>query len=128
MMPEEYSTILWRLGEEINCLAKRVEELEQRNQELEARNQELEAENKHLKELLPQKGASKEAKAPQFKENYSVEKHKGKSKRGQQSTGRRVQDEQFGLISHNIDIYAVDVPQSECIEQRQRPAIGDLCG
>ena len=51
-------------------------------EEVEQRNQELEAENKHLKELLHHKGASKEAKAPQFKENYSVEKHKGKGKRG----------------------------------------------
>jgi predicted RNase H-like nuclease (RuvC/YqgF family) len=76
MTPEEYNTILSKLGEEMTRLSKRVEELEQRNQALEARNQalearneELEAENKQLKELLHQQGASKDAKTPQFKEN-----------------------------------------------------------
>jgi regulator of replication initiation timing len=73
MMTEECSTIPSELGEEIKRLSKRVEELEQRNQE-------LEAENKHLKEMLYKQGASKESKSPQFKANYSVEKHKGKGK------------------------------------------------
>jgi len=75
-MSDESSTILAGLLEEINRLSKRVEELEQRNQELEARNQELEAENTHLKELLHRQGAFKDAKAPQFKESYSVDKQK----------------------------------------------------
>ncbi|KAM3090852.1 hypothetical protein ACKFKF_34215 [Phormidesmis sp. 146-12] len=110
MMAEEYSTILSKLGEEIDRLSKRVEELEQRNQE-------LEAENKQLKELLHQQGASKDAKAPQFKENDSVEKHKGKGKRGQQSTGRRAQDEKLGCVSHHVDIYPEGIPASACIEQ-----------
>lgn len=121
-MSDESGTILARLSEEINRLTKRVEELEWRNQALESRNQELEAENKHLKELLHQKGASKDAKAPQFKENYSVEKQKGKGKRGRQSTGRRGQDEKLGFVSRNVDIYPVDAAQSDCVEQRQQSA------
>jgi len=122
MLPEEYSGTLSKLTEEIQRLCRRVEALEQRNQQLEARNQELEAENKHLKELLHQKGAAKEAKTPQFKENYSVEKHKGKGKRGRDSSGRRAQDEKLNLVSQNIDVYPVGVPKSECIEQRQQYA------
>jgi hypothetical protein len=121
-MSDESSTILARLSEEINRLTKHVEELERRNQVLEVRNQELEAENKQLKELLHQKGASKDAKAPQFKENYSVDNQKGKGKRGRQSTGRRGQDEKLNFVSRNIDIYPVDVAQSDCIEQRQQYA------
>lgn len=122
MTPKEYSTTLSKLSEEIQRLSRRVEEVEQRNQALEARNQELEAENKHLKELLHQKGASKAAKAPHFKENYSVEKHKGKGKRGRESTGRRAQDEKLNFVSQTIDVYPVGVPESECIEQRQQYA------
>ncbi len=122
MMLEEYSPILSKLGEEIDRLSKRVEELEQCNQALEARNQELEAENKHLKELLHQQGAAKDAKTPQFKENYSVEKHKGKGKRGKQSTGRRAQDEKLGCVSHQVDVYPEGIPASACIEQRQQCA------
>ena len=83
MMPGKYSTILSKLGEEINRLSKRVDELEQHHQTLETRNQELETENKHLKELLHKQGASKDAKTPKFKENYSVENHKGKGKGGE---------------------------------------------
>lgn len=114
-MSDESSTILARLNEEVNRLTKRVEELE-------LRNQELEAENKQLKELLHRQGASKDAKAPRFKENYSVEKHKGKGKRGRQSTGRRGQDEKLGWVSHNVDVYPVGVSASECLEQRQQYA------
>ena len=114
-MSDESSSTLARLSEEINRLTKRVEELEQRNQE-------LEAENKHLKELLHQQGASKAAKAPRFKENYSVEKQKGKGKRGQQSTGRRAQDEKLDWVSHNVDIYPESVAPSDCVEQRQQYA------
>ena len=83
MMPGKYSTILSKLGEEINRLSKRVDELEQHHQTLETRNQELETENRHLKELLHKQGASKDAKTPKFKENYSVENHKGKGKGGE---------------------------------------------
>lgn len=121
-MSDESSTILARLSEEISRLTKQVEELERRNQALEARNQELEAENKHLKELLHQQGASKDAKAPQFKENYSVDNHKGKGKRGRQSTGRRAQDEKLGYVSHNVDVYPKGVAETACIEQRQQYA------
>jgi hypothetical protein len=114
-MSDEFGTILVRLSEEINRLSKRVEELERRNQE-------LEAENKHLKELLHRQGASKDAKAPQFKENYSVDKHKGKGERGRQSTGRRGQDEKLEFVSHNVDVYPESVAEIECIEQRQQYA------
>lgn len=114
-MSDESSSILARLIEEINRLTKRVEALEQRNQE-------LEAENKHLKDLLHRQGASKDAKAPQFKENYSVDKQKGKGKRGRQSTGRRAQDAKLDWVSYDVDIYPVGVAKSECIEQRQQYA------
>jgi hypothetical protein len=127
MMPEEYNTILLKLGEEVARLTQRVEELERRNQalearnqELEARNQELEAENKQLKELLHQQGASKDAKAPQFKENYSVEQQTGKGNRGRGATGRRAQEEKLNFVSHNVDVYPEGVAQSDCIEHRQQ--------
>jgi len=121
-MSDKSSTILARLIEEINRLSKRVEELEQRNQALEARNQELETENKHLKDWLHRQGASKDAKAPQFKENYSVDKQNGKGKRGHQSTGRRAQDAKLDWVSYDVDIYPVGGVKSECIEQRQQYA------
>lgn len=114
-MSDESSTILARLLEEINRLSRRVEELEQRNQE-------LEAENKHLKDLLHRQGASKDAKAPQFNENYSVDKQKGKGKRGRQSTGRRTQDAKLEWVSYDVDIYPVGAAKSACIEQRQQYA------
>lgn len=120
-MSDESSTILARLIEEINRLSKRVEELEQRNQELEAKN-------KHLKDLLHRQGASKDAKAPQFKENYSVDKQKGKEKRGRQSTGRRAQDEKLDWVSYDVDIYPVGAAKSACIEQRQQYAWRLLSG
>ncbi len=41
--------------------------------ELLQRNKELEEENKRLKELLHNKGKSKESKKPEFKIDYSVE-------------------------------------------------------
>jgi len=121
-MSDEPSSILARLSEEINRLTKRVEELEQRNQALEARNQDLEVENKQLKELLHQQGASKDAKAPQFKENYSVDKQNGKGKRGRQSTGRRGEDEKREWVSYDVDVYPEGVAKSECLEQRQQYA------
>ncbi len=114
-MPDESSTILARLSDEINRLTKRVAELEQRNQE-------LETENKHLKDLLHRQGASKDAKAPQFKENYSVDQQKGKGKRGRQSTGRRAQDEKLDFVSYDVDIYPEGVGKTECIERRQQYA------
>ncbi len=121
-MSDESSPILARLIEEIHRLTKRVEALEQRNQELEARNQELEAENKHLKDLLHRQSASKDVKAPPFKENYSVDEQRGKGKRGRQSTGRRAQDAKLDWVSYDVDIYPGDVTKSECIEQRQQYA------
>ena len=115
MMPNESRTSLLDLGEQIQRLSARVEELEQRNQE-------LEAENKRLKELLHEKGESKSAKAPQFKEDYSVEKHKGKSKRGHQATGRRSQVEKLSVVSQNVNVYPSGVSKAQCIEQRQQYA------
>jgi transposase len=122
MLPEEYATIILELKAEIERLNARVAELEQRNQALEARNQELETENKQLKELLHQQGASKDAKTPQFKENYSVKPQKGKGKRGKQATGRRAQDEKLSFVSYDEDVYPEGVNESECVEQRQQYA------
>jgi regulator of replication initiation timing len=118
------------LNEQIGRLNGRVEELEQRNQALEARNQELEArnaeletENKRLKEMLHEKGAAKEAKAPVFKENYSVERQTGKkSKRGRDATGRRNRADKLSLVSRDVDVYPDGVAKKKCIEQRQQYA------
>jgi transposase len=115
MLPEEYATIILELKAEIERLKGRVAELEQRNQA-------LEAENKQLKELLHEKGAGKGAKAPEFKENYSVEQQKGKSKRGQKSTGRRPQADKQSFVKWDIDVYPVGVSEAECVEQRQQYA------
>jgi transposase len=143
MKSEEYSTILLRLSEEVERLSQRVGELEQRNQALEMRNQELEmrnqelemcnqelaaenkqlrAENQQLKELLHKQGESKDAKTPQFKENYSVEQQQGKGKRGKQATGRRTQNEKLSFVSYDEDVYPAGVNEAECIEQRQQYA------
>lgn len=128
-MSEEDQTILSQLREEIQRLSQRVADLEQRNQELEARNQvlevrnqELETENQSLKELLHQKGESKASQTPEFKENYSVDKQKGRSNRGRKSTGRRPQDHKFSLVSQHIHVYPEGVPLGACIEQRQHCA------
>jgi regulator of replication initiation timing len=122
MLPEEYATLILELKAEIERLKGRVAELEQRNQALEERHQALEAENQQLKELLHEKGVGKGAKAPQFKENYSVEQQAGKSKRGQKSTGRRPQGDKQSFVQWDVDVYPIGVSEAECIEQRQQYA------
>ncbi len=129
MKPDKSTTILEELSQQVERLSVRLAELEQRNQALETRNQaletrnrELEAENKRLKELLAEQGAAKGAKAPQFKENYSVEQHQSnrKSKRGQQATGRRRQAEKVSWVNQNIDVYPPGVGRAQCVEHRQQ--------
>jgi TolA-binding protein len=111
------------LHEQIRRLNERVEELEQRNQELEVRNAELATENKRMNQMLHEKGAAKEAKAPVFKENYSVEQQTGKkSKRGREATERRHQEDKLSLVSRDLDVYPDGVAKKKCIEQRQQNA------
>jgi transposase len=120
MQPEDYMALVTELKADVQRLNARVAELEQRNQELEERNQALEAENQQLKELLHKKGSEKGAKAPQFKENYSVEQQKRKSKRGREATGRRPQTDKQSFVIWDEDVYPVGVPEADCIEQRQQ--------
>lgn len=103
MSPDEFTTILAKLG-------KRLDEQEQR---IEA----LTSENERLKRLLEKQGEKKGSKPPKFTENYSVEKNKGKgkSKRGKQATGRRPQSTKLTLVEQTIDVYESGVPQSACI-------------
>jgi transposase len=128
MLPEEFITIVAELTADVQRLNARVEELEQRNQGLESRNQILEAENKQLKELLHEKGRAKDAKAPVFKENYSVERQTGKSKRGRGSTGRRAQSDKLDFVNQDLDVYPAGVARAKCIEQRQQYAWRTLSG
>jgi transposase len=116
----EYQELL----EELKELKSRLKEVESRNAELCAKNAELCAENAELKKLLNEQGALKGAKRPQFKEDYSVEKSKGKRKsgRGSQATGRLSQEEKEEQVSHDADIYESGVAKEECVEERQQYA------
>ncbi len=115
MASDDITRLLTQLG-------MRLEQQEQRIQEQERRIQELVSENEHLKKLLTKKGASKGSKPPKFKENYSVDKHKGKnkSKRGCQSTGRRPQQNKLSLVDDYVDVYETGVAKSACIERRRQ--------
>jgi Tfp pilus assembly protein FimV len=108
--------------EELARLKEWMAELEQRNAELEASNQALTAENASLRKMLDDQGVAKGSKAPKFKEDYSVEASQGKGKRGRgrQSTGRRSRDAKESQVSQHLNVYAADVPEEACIEQRQQ--------
>jgi regulator of replication initiation timing len=101
MMPDEYTTILLGLGEQVQRLTARVEELGQQNQELEARNQELEAENKRLKNCCMSKEQGREQKCLRSRRTIALSSIKGKA-RGHQSTGRRTQDEKLSFVSQDL--------------------------
>ena len=113
MASDDITQLLTQLG-------MRLEQQEQRIQEQEQRIQELMSENERLKKLLKEQGASKGSKPPKLKDNYSVDKHKGKSKskRGRHSTGRRPQQSKLSLIDDYVDVYEAGVAKSACIERR----------
>lgn len=73
--------------------------------------------------MLHEKGAAQGAKAPVFKENYSVEQQTGKkSKRGRDATGRRNQAGKLSFVNLEMDVYPPGVGKRQCIEQRQQYA------
>jgi hypothetical protein len=113
MATDETLKILTELGRQIVGLTERVECLENENAT-------LKAENANLKGLLHQQGQAKSSKAPTFSENYSVEQNKGKrkSKRGQQSTGRRPHSIKLELADEHIHLYAPGEPKTACVERR----------
>ena len=86
------------------------------------RNQELEEENKRLKELLHNKGKSKESKKPKFKLDYSVNQNQVKRKRGHKSTGRRRQEQKLNLVSAEEAVYPPTVKPERCIVKGQQYA------
>ena len=106
MASEETIELLTELGRQISVLAERVPELE--------------AENQWLKAMLQRQGEKKGAKAPKFRENYSVDKNQGeqKSKRGRKTTGRRAQNVKLDWVSEHVTVYEQGVPESLCIERR----------
>jgi len=110
MASEELS----KLVEELN---KRLEEQAQQLELQAQRIAELEAENQKLRDLLASEGSKKGSKAPKFKENYSVEKHKGKgkSKRGKDATGRRPQSAKLEQVSRTVEVYEAGVPEGACV-------------
>ncbi len=65
---------------EISKRDQQIAGLLQRNKELEKENKELEEENKRLKELLHNKGKSKDSKKPEFKIDYSVKQQSWQKK------------------------------------------------
>ena len=90
------------------------------------RIQQLEAELQRLRELLEGKAGSKVAKKPVFKENYSLDRHAGRNagrlrkRRGQQSTGRRPQEQKRELVTSEIDIYHTDANPKRCVLHREQ--------
>ena len=64
----------------------------------------------------------KGAKKPEFKEDYSVEKSKGKGKsaRGKQATGRKPQDEKQDQVSRHLNLDKIGGTKKDCIEQGQQ--------
>lgn len=122
MPSDELTRLLTQLGMRLDEQEHRLEEQARRLEEQEHRIQELTSENERLKKLLKEKGASKGAKAPKFKENYSVDKHTGrqKSKRGRQATGRRPHQSKVSLIDVYQVVYEIGVDTSECIERGQQ--------
>ncbi len=84
------------------------------------RNQALEGEIQRLKDLLAAKGRAKGAKQPKFKLSYSVTGADGKSKRGQQSTGRYRQGEKLSLVSLTEKLYPAQVNPQACVVHRRQ--------
>ena len=121
-MPVDDKTlsVLTELGRQVSGLMKRVEQLERENAALKSENAALKAENKELRGLLHEQGSGKASKAPKFTENYSVEQNRGKrkSKRGEQSTGRRPHSIKLDLADRHVNLYEPDVARSVCIERR----------
>ncbi len=98
-------------------LGKRLEEQEQRLEVQAEKIKALEVENTKLKQRLASEAEKKGSKAPKFTENYSVEKNKGKgkSKRGQDATGRRPQSIKLELVERTVDVYEAGVPPAACV-------------
>ena len=107
---------------EISKRDQHIAELLQRNQELEEEKKELEEENKRLKELLHNKGKSKESKKPEFKIDYSVNQNQVKRKRRHKSTGRRRQEQKLNLVSAEEAVYPPKVKPECCIVKGQQYA------
>ena len=100
-------------------LGKRLEEQGQQLEAQAERIRGLETENAKLKQLLASAAEKKGSKAPKFSEDYSVEKHTGKSKskRGQDATGRRPQSAKLELVNRTVDVYEAGVPPADCVER-----------
>ncbi len=113
---------------EISKRDQQIAGLLQRNQELEQENKELEQENKRLKELLHNKGKSKDSKKPEFKIDYSVKQNQGKRKPRHKSTGRRRPKQKLNLVSGEEAVYPSTVKQECCIAKRQQYAWRILSG
>ncbi len=107
---------------EISKRDQQIAELLQRNQELEKEKKELEEENKRLKQLLHNKGKSKESKKPEFKIDYSVKQNQDKRKRRHKSTGRRRQEQKLNLVSAEEAVYPPKVKPECCIVKGQQYA------
>ena len=101
-------------------LSKRLEAQAQQLEAQAERIRGLETENAKLKQLLASAAEKKGSKAPKFSEDYSVEKHTGKSKskRGQDATGRRPQSAKLELINRTVDVYEAGVPPLSVCRER----------
>lgn len=110
MTSEELITLVAELG-------KRLEEQAQQIQMQTEQISALETENAKLKSLLAGAGAKKGAKAPKFTENYSVDKHKGKgkSKRGQDATGRRPHSAKLAQVERTVNVYEAGVAAADSV-------------
>lgn len=113
MSSDKVTELLMQLGMRLDQQERQIKEQQQR---IEA----LTSENEKLKALLKQQGDRKGSKPPKFKEDYSVEKHTNqkKSKRGQQSTGRRPQASKLKLVDRFVDVYEEGIAKALCVERR----------
>lgn len=101
---------------------ERIRRLTEENRLQAERIRQLEAELQRLRELLEGKAVSKAAKRPVFKENYSLDRHVGRQRkrRGQQSTGRRPQEQKRELVTSEFDIYRADANPKRCVLHREQ--------
>ncbi|MEO1523492.1 MAG: transposase [Cyanobacteria bacterium J06633_2] len=113
MSSDNVTELLMQLGMRLDQQERQIKEQQQRIED-------LTSENEQLKTLLKQQGDKKGSKPPKFKEDYSVENHTNqkKSKRGQQSTGRRPQASKLRLVDRFVDVYADGIAKSLCVERR----------
>src|SRR3954454_16418759 len=101
---------------------ERIRQLTEQNRQQAARIQQLEEELERLKQLLAGKADSKAAKAPVFKENYSLGRNarRKRKRQGRQSSGRRPKELKREMVRSEYDVYHADADPQQCAFRREQ--------